>query len=279
MCFGPFKRVCHWGPLIALGIIKSVTFSTVACLSQWWPPQESIGGKLVFVAFALSAVLTLYFFLQATFTGPGALPRGWRPENATDVKYLQYCSTCEGYKAPRAHHCRKCGQCVLKMDHHCPWINNCVGHRNHGSFTLFLLHAVLGCAQATVILAICIYHAVHRTPEIHLDKKHNDIIRVVDEHLGKIIYIKGSEIAVLCLKLNDRRGETVDKDVDTAVTVSLSLHNVVINSFHMFIASASVHVSLCTLSKATAIGSSCANYEPTDSECIYGHMRLSQQHI
>ena len=45
------------------------------------------------------------------------------------------CCSCEGFKAPRAHHCRKCERCVLKMDHHCPWINNCVGHFNHGHFT------------------------------------------------------------------------------------------------------------------------------------------------
>jgi ribosomal protein L40E len=25
-----------------------------------------------------------------------------------DEVYLQYCNTCQGYKAPRAHHCRKC---------------------------------------------------------------------------------------------------------------------------------------------------------------------------
>lgn len=29
-------------------------------------------------------------------------------QDENDTKFLQYCSVCEGYKAPRSHHCRKC---------------------------------------------------------------------------------------------------------------------------------------------------------------------------
>ncbi len=33
----------------------------------------------------------------------------------------RFCSKCGRHKPPRAHHCRLCRRCVLRMDHHCPW--------------------------------------------------------------------------------------------------------------------------------------------------------------
>jgi palmitoyltransferase len=31
------------------------------------------------------------------------------------------------------------------MDHHCPWINGCIGHFNHRYFFLYMTYTVLGC--------------------------------------------------------------------------------------------------------------------------------------
>lgn len=48
------------------------------------------------------------------------------------------------------------------MDHHCPWINRCVGWGNHAHFTLFLLFATVGCAHASVVLGCSLHRSIHR---------------------------------------------------------------------------------------------------------------------
>jgi len=48
-------------------------------------------------------------------------------------------------KVKGVHHCSKCKNCVLAMDHHCPWTNNCVGYNTLKPFLLFLTYVTLLC--------------------------------------------------------------------------------------------------------------------------------------
>ncbi|KAG2463246.1 ZDHC6 Palmitoyltransferase, partial [Polypterus senegalus] len=52
-------------------------------------------------------------------------------------------------------------RCVMKMDHHCPWINNCCGHQNHAYFTYFLLLAPLGCIHASIVFIMTMYSQLY----------------------------------------------------------------------------------------------------------------------
>ena len=49
------------------------------------------------------------------------------------------CADCEVVRTDRSRHCSICNKCVERFDHHCPWINNCVGLNNHGVFMSFLV--------------------------------------------------------------------------------------------------------------------------------------------
>lgn len=43
-------------------------------------------------------------------------------------------------------------RCVLKMDHHCPWLNTCVGHANHPSFMIFIFTSIIASIQSSTLL-------------------------------------------------------------------------------------------------------------------------------
>jgi len=50
-----------------------------------------------------------------------------------------FCSYCCVIKSETSFHCFTCGRCIELFDHHCPFINNCLGHKNHKYFMVFLV--------------------------------------------------------------------------------------------------------------------------------------------
>lgn len=47
------------------------------------------------------------------------------------------CVTCKIVRTPRVYHCSICDCCISVHDHHCPWVGNCIGQRNHKSFVIY----------------------------------------------------------------------------------------------------------------------------------------------
>ena len=53
------------------------------------------------------------------------------------------CPFCEIIRLPRSRHCNICNRCVERYDHHCPWVNNCIGKTNHFPFYMHLIFLIL----------------------------------------------------------------------------------------------------------------------------------------
>ncbi|CAG0920533.1 unnamed protein product [Notodromas monacha] len=107
---------------------------------------------------------TVISHLRAVFSDPGLVPFAktrvdfsdkWDAggETMRDVDWTM-CSRCESYRPPRAHHCRICKRCVRKMDHHCPWINNCVGEWNRKYFIQFLVWIGVLSVYAVILVGV-----------------------------------------------------------------------------------------------------------------------------
>lgn len=115
-----------------------------------------------------------YFSLEETFK------EGKKPDKnnkSKNNKHPMICFKCESWRPERAHHCKYCNKCVLKMDHHCPWIANCVGYYNQKSFVLFLFYATIGDLLVFLVLANPAYKAV-------MNLLYNPMMYTV----GKVVY-------------------------------------------------------------------------------------------
>ena len=103
--------------------------------------------------FVISVIMLLYSHYISMTTSNEILPKKISKSDADKSNSLSICKKCYNIRPFRAHHCALCNVCIRKMDHHCPWIVNCVGESNQKSFCLLLFYSAL----SAFISSLCLY--------------------------------------------------------------------------------------------------------------------------
>jgi len=151
-----------WANIIGLYLI----YMNFHCMPLYRHPHYHTVGALEVAVFNVITALLVICYLLCILVHPGTIPEkeedpsweyvpqdqmiasGCPTMNLQEAKRSgdrRHCKWCAKYKPDRCHHCRVCRMCILKMDHHCPWIYNCVGFRNHKYFFLFIFYVAIDC--------------------------------------------------------------------------------------------------------------------------------------
>ncbi|KAK6173112.1 hypothetical protein SNE40_016631 [Patella caerulea] len=174
-CVNTCCSAVKWSPVIFITAI--VVWSYYAYVVQMCLfAVESIPEKVIYLLlYHPVLVMFVWSYWQTVFTPYGPVPKSFymstdeaaalerEPSEDRQREILKnfarnlpvlnrtmsgaprYCEKCHCIKPDRCHHCSVCSACVQKMDHHCPWVNNCVGFTNYKFFVQFLGYGLLYC--------------------------------------------------------------------------------------------------------------------------------------
>ena len=158
------------GPVLIVFALSLISFCTYVFFNDVLPYYRhnfSLSAPAELIVTFLGVFLlfnTLYNYYRCVVTSPGIPPLATESAESGALAnrlggYVRtnsesgdeddqggkksVCGKCDRIRPLRTHHCSVCKTCVMKMDHHCPWIYNCVGYGNYKFFYLFLLHLFL----------------------------------------------------------------------------------------------------------------------------------------
>ncbi|CDS40714.1 palmitoyltransferase zdhhc5 [Echinococcus multilocularis] len=175
--FHPYTFICPVfpNPVIYMNAV-SMCQSSILCSSVHRCLEFSQNTSwAIFVIHMIFALFVVSVFARTTFMDPGYFPVALDTEAhyydeidaPSSHKYevrecaviTKWCSTCRFYRLPRSTHCSTCNKCVENFDHHCPWVNNCIGRRNYRYFFTFLITVSLHMMAVFLVSLIYLMHS------------------------------------------------------------------------------------------------------------------------
>jgi len=120
--------------LFLAGIQSYCIYNWYYTLDRLW--KDDFNTRLGHIGFL--NFMMLWSHIIASYADPGFILV--TQKKSDDV----ICKKCHSVRNERStHHCSKCGRCVLMMDHHCYWTNNCVAQNTFKAFVLFCFWTII----------------------------------------------------------------------------------------------------------------------------------------
>ncbi|XP_010343109.1 palmitoyltransferase ZDHHC4 isoform X2 [Saimiri boliviensis] len=115
----------------------------------------------------LLLIVNLFSFTLTCVTNPGIITKAnellflhvYEFDEVMFTKNVR-CSTCDLRKPARSKHCSVCNWCVHRFDHHCVWVNNCIGAWNIRYFLIYLLTLTASAATVAIVSTAFLVHLV-----------------------------------------------------------------------------------------------------------------------
>ncbi|OII75719.1 DHHC zinc finger domain-containing protein [Cryptosporidium andersoni] len=215
--------------IVSLVVIFGPYVTFFATVAPWLINHDYYS---ILVISIMCTVVLIPVFLFASFVNPGIVPQESLNPNKTYIApssttldipinghifRAKYCISCRVYRSLRSVHCKLCGTCIDRFDHHCPWIGSCIGSGNYRLFLVFI--SVLSVAEVLLLTGSCI---------MVLNVVHESKIKSAHSHHG-LIFLETMKIAA-----------------GAVIVMGFSFFTVIFSSILMFF-----HCYLCFVNRTT----------------------------
>ncbi|CAJ1391946.1 unnamed protein product [Effrenium voratum] len=142
----PYSSHSQWAVVILFALMVGVVAAN--CL-----PQPTEVDALALQAWAATAAIWLPLLAWLLTSDPRA--------RALDGQMARCKYGCVFELAPRTRHCRRCDKCVSGFDHHCLWLNTCIGTRNYRPWVVFLAALCFWTLLSSCIAVSALFRSRH----------------------------------------------------------------------------------------------------------------------
>lgn len=144
----PYSAHSQWAAALLLLFMAGVL------IAKYLPPDQSDFDLLARQAWA--GLLFIWLPLLAWLLHYD--PRARRPSKGRVGRCKHGCVF---QLVPKTRHCRRCEKCVAGFDHHCLWLNTCIGVGNYRPWVVFVVSLCLWTLLSCCITASALFRSRH----------------------------------------------------------------------------------------------------------------------